>query len=72
MINGYFRIFIRLGYSFRLAKAGPESPRGSRLGPEGLKTLVGSIFGSMRIPRKQFCISSQFKRPRRQAASDPG
>ena len=42
------------------ASVGPESPRGRRLGPEGVKTVVGSTLGSMRIPRKQFCISSQF------------
>ena len=42
------------------ASVGPDSPRGRRLGPEGEKTVAVLMFGSIRTPTKQFCISSQF------------
>ena len=48
------------GCSVNAASVGPDVPRGSRLGPEGLNTLELSVFASKIRPRKPDCISSQF------------
>src|SRR6266436_4558316 len=45
-------------------RVGPDVPRGSRLGPVALNSVLGFLrLGSTRKPMKQFCISSQFCGP---------
>src|SRR5665213_4523757 len=49
--------------SFADCSVGPESPRGSRLGPDRLNTVSGLVWTSMITPMKQLLISSQFCGP---------